>query len=79
METEIILTFIFTAIMFPLNLKIAEKLKDNKYKFLIIGLIFVVEFILYYKYIWSSSWLTMLLILVGYIPAIVVYVKSEIK
>lgn len=77
MKTEIIFTIVFTFVIFPLNIKLVKILQDNKYKLLIIALAFVSEFILYFKYVWSYKWSTMLLMLLGYIPAIILVIKDR--
>lgn len=77
MKTEIIFTIVFTFVIFPLNIKLVKMLQDNKYKLLIIALAFVSEFILYFKYVWSYKWSTMLLMLLGYIPAIILVIKDR--
>lgn len=77
MKTEIIFTIVFTFVIFPLNIKLVKMLQDNKYKLLIIALAFVSEFILYFKYVWSYKWSTMLLMLLGYIPAIFLVIKDR--
>ena len=77
MVTELIFTIIFTFVVLPLNIKLVEKLQNNKYKLLIIALAFASEFILYFKYVWSYKWSTMLLMLLGYIPAIIITVKNN--
>ena len=77
MKTEINFTIVFTFVIFPLNIKLVKMLQDNKYKLLIIALAFVSEFILYFKYVWSYKWSTMLLMLLGYIPAIFLVIKDR--
>lgn len=77
MKTEIVFTIVFTFVIFPLNIKLVKMLQDNKYKLLIIALAFVSEFILYFKYVWSYKWSTMLLMLLGYIPAIILVIKDR--
>lgn len=76
MDHQIIFTILFAAAAWPLNVKTAQWLKNNPYKLWILLALFAAEFFLFYLLIWNRSWIYMLLLVLGYIPAIIMTIKQ---
>lgn len=77
MDYNIVFTILFVVIAWPLNLKLTDLLKNNKYSVWIRGAIFIVELLILYKLIDNRSWIWILPLVLGYVPAWIHAIKED--